>query len=140
LQRVVVDKIVEVRCNLDDITPEVLGYTMERLLAAGAADVWHMPIQMKKNRPAVMLSLLCRPEQLDNLAAILMAETGTLGLRFQEMERLEAGRNFEERDTEWGTVRFKLTASGEKAEYEDCRKIAIETGLPLRVVQKKVSQ
>ena len=131
-------KVFEVRCNLDDVTPEVAGYTFERLMEAGALDVWQTAIQMKKNRSGLMLSFLCMPESLERLAGIAMAETGTLGVRFQKLDRIEASRSIEDRATEWGMVRFKVSGVSDKPEYEDCRRIAIETGLPLRLVQKKL--
>jgi len=130
------DTVYEAVCNLDDVTPEQLGYTMERLLQAGALDVWYTAIQMKKNRPGVQLSLLCTLERLEELLAIIKAETGTLGIRINEVRRLISNRQLEERQTGWGMVRFKRSAAGVKAEYEDCRRIAREQGVPLREIQR----
>lgn len=131
------ERVVEVRCNLDDVTSEVLGYTQERLFEAGAMDVWCTGIQMKKNRPGVLLSFLCAPEQAAGLSALLMAETGALGVRTQALERIVAERRIEEHSTPWGMVRCKRGPYGLKAEYEDCRRIAREQGIPLRVVQQR---
>ena len=75
------DSVVELACNLDDTTGETLGYVMQALLEAGALDVWFTPIQMKKNRPATKLSVLARPEDADRLAALVLRETPTLGVR-----------------------------------------------------------
>lgn len=132
------ETVLELTCNLDDVTPEQLGYTMEQLFAAGALDVWHASIQMKKQRPGLMLSLLCRPEQTDRMAQLLMKETGTLGVRLQQMQRLVQQRRIEECQTSLGVVRFKVSQQGSKPEYEDCCRIARERGLALREVQQIV--
>lgn len=132
------ETILELSCNLDDVTPEQLGYTMEQLFAAGALDVWHTPIQMKKQRPGQMLSLLCRPEQKDRMVQLVMKETGTLGVRLQQMQRLVQQRRIEVCQTSLGTVRFKISQQGSKPEYEDCCRIARERGLALRKVQQIV--
>jgi len=130
------DSVLELSCNLDDVTPEVLGYTMERLFAAGALDVWHTPIQMKKNRPGVLLSLLCQTEQQDVMVQLLVKETGSLGVRLQRLQRVLQERRVEDRQTRWGTVRFKVSECGCKPEYEDCCRIAARQGLAMREVQR----
>ena len=132
------ETVLELSCNLDDVTPELLGYTMEQLFAAGALDVWHTPIQMKKQRPAQMLSLLCRPEQKERLAQLVMKETGTLGVRVQQIQRLVQQRRIEAYQTSLGAVRFKISPHGSKPEYDDCCRIAHEQGLALREVQQIV--
>lgn len=132
------ETILELSCNLDDVTPEQLGYTMEQLFAVGALDVWHTPIQMKKQRPGLMLSLLCRPEQKDRMVQLVMKETGTLGVRLQQMQRLVQQRRIEVCQTSLGTVRFKISQQGSKPEYEDCCRIARERGLALHKVQQIV--
>ncbi len=133
-------EIIEARCNLDDVTGEQLGYLMERLFESGALDVWHTSIQMKKQRPGVMISFLCSETAFEALSGIVMRETGTLGLRYQYVERVEAERAVELQDTCFGKVRFKVSANSEKPEFDDCRRIAGETGLPLRVVQKQLME
>lgn len=139
-EQAVHEEILELSCNLDDVTPELLGYAMAQLFAAGALDVWHTPIQMKKQRPGLMLSLLCRPEQKDRMAQLLMKETGSLGVRLQQMQRLVQQRRIEECQTSLGMVRFKVSQQGSKPEYEDCCRIAREQGLALREVQQIVSR
>ena len=134
------DTVLELSCNLDDLTPEVIGYTQQRLLDAGALDVWTTPILMKKQRPAVMLSLLCQPEQQAVLAAILMAESGTLGVRSQTVQRMVQPRQVVEQQTRWGVVRFKQSECRLKPEFDDCCRIAREQGLPLRQVQQVLLQ
>jgi len=128
------EDVLELDCNLDDVTPEVIGYVQELLLERGALDVWLTPLQMKKGRPGQMLSLLCSPAELERLAALVMQETGSLGVRYGTRRRIVQSRRIEERDTPYGRVRFKVSDAGEKPEYEDCRRIAREQGLPCRDV------
>jgi hypothetical protein len=127
--------VAVLEANIDDSTPETLGYAMERLLEAGALDVTLTPVHMKKNRPGVTLSVLARPEDRERLAALVFAETSTLGLRIHVAERRVEARSVVEVETRFGTLRVKVSASGAVApEYEDCRKLARETGAPLREI------
>jgi uncharacterized protein (DUF111 family) len=132
------DELLEVSCNLDDVTAEVIGFTKERLLEAGALDVWVTSIQMKKNRPGTMVSFLCKPQQLNELSKLLMDETGTLGVRFHAVQRKVVDRRVEHCDTQYGQVRVKYGPSSVKPEFEDCAAIAKKTGEPLRDVMGKV--
>lgn len=119
--------------NIDDSTPEVLGWTMERLLAAGALDVTFTPLLMKKSRPGTLVTVIARPEDRENMAAIVFAETSTLGLRMYDAERRIQSREIVEVDTQYGRLRMKVAADGNFApEYEDCRRLAIERGVPLK--------
>jgi len=127
--------VAVLEANIDDSTPEILGYAMERLLEAGALDVTLTPVHMKKNRPGVMLSVLARLEDRERLAALVFAETSTLGLRIHVAERRVEARSVVEVETRFGKLRVKVSASGAFApEYEDCRKMARETGVPLREI------
>jgi hypothetical protein len=134
------EEVREVSCNLDDISPEVIGYVQELLLESGALDVWLIPVQMKKGRPGTVLSFLCAPVDLVRLAALVMAETGTLGVRYTSPRRIAQSRRIEERDTMFGPVRFKVSEYGEKPEYEDCRRIARDRGIPCRDIMQQLSQ
>jgi uncharacterized protein (TIGR00299 family) protein len=130
------DWVVEQACNLDDASGEALGYVMERLLAAGALDVWFTPIQMKKNRPATQLTVLSRPEDADGVAALLLQETPTLGVRRQVLSRTKADRKVRSVQTPWGSVRVKVKllegqAVAASPEYDDCARIAAQAGIPL---------
>jgi uncharacterized protein (DUF111 family) len=129
-----------IECNLDDTTPELLGYAMERLLAAGALDVYFSDIQMKKNRPGTLLGVIARPEQASELAQLILRETTTLGVRMTRAERLIARRRQEMVPTPYGTVRVKLKLLGERTiaapEYEDCAEIARTHGVPLADVYR----
>ncbi len=127
--------ITVLEANIDDSTPQVLGYAMERLLDAGALDVSLSPIFMKKNRPATLISVISAPELTEQLASILFAETTTLGIRIVQAERRVLARKIAEVDTLYGRVRVKYTETGAFApEYDDCRKAAAEKGVPLRTV------
>ena len=131
--------------NIDDTTPEVLAYTQERLLEIGARDVWFTPIQMKKNRPATMLSALV-PLDLESRAAhLIFRETSTLGVRVRPVSRYEAERELIAAETTLGRVAVKTkvidgVTVAVAPEYEDCRKIALEKGLPLQDVLRIVRQ
>lgn len=124
-----------IEANIDDSTPEVLGYAMDRLLDAGALDVTLAPVLMKKNRAATQLTVLARPEHSQALADIVFAETSTLGLRTYTAERRVQQRTFVEVETGYGRVRIKTGDAGVFApEYEDCRNLAATSGKPLKQV------
>jgi uncharacterized protein (TIGR00299 family) protein len=121
--------------NVDDATPEMLGFAMERLLEAGALDVGFSPLLMKKNRPGVLLRVIARPEDRERLAGLILRETTSFGVRFLAAERRVAPRRFVAVDTRYGTVRVKVSETGQFApEYEDCRKLALATGAPLQKI------
>jgi hypothetical protein len=127
--------IVVIEANIDDLNPQVLAYAMERLLAAGALDVSLTPIVMKKGRPGNLLRVVARPEDRENLAQIIFAETSTLGMRIQTAERRVQTRSFMEVETPHGKVRIKVAGDGSYApEYEDCRKLAQESGIALKQI------
>jgi len=127
--------------NIDDSTPQVLGYTTERLLEAGALDVTLTPVYMKKNRPGTMLSVIASPEMTDTLAQTIFAETSTLGIRTYEAQRRVMERTTEEVDTRYGTIRVKHAGNGSFApEFDDCRKAAVAQGVPLRTVIAEATQ
>jgi uncharacterized protein (TIGR00299 family) protein len=133
--------VAVLEANIDDSTPETLGYAMERLLERGALDVTLTPVFMKKNRPATLLSVIARPEDRETLAGVMMAETSTLGLRIHDAERRVQARRVVEVETSRGKVRVKVAASGAFApEYEDCRRLALATGAPLREILAEAGQ
>ena len=124
-----------IEANIDDSTPQVLGYAMERLLDLGALDVTLTPVLMKKSRPGTIVSVVCAPERTEELAGILFAETTTLGVRIMQAARRVLPRQTIEIATEYGAIRIKYTETGSFApEYEDCRKAAAAHGIPLRTV------
>ena len=125
--------------NLDDQNPEGFDLLMERAFAAGALDVFFTPIQMKKNRPATLLTVLCPPDKADALAALLFRETGTFGIRAREQRRYTLDRSWRTVTTEFGDIRLKAgTWLGEEVtvapEYEDCKRAALAHDVPLRRV------
>ena len=136
------DTICKLECNLDDCSGEVLGYTMERLMKEGALDVCYLPIYMKKNRPAYMLTVLCHPEDQQKMEQIIFAETTTIGIRRQFMERTVLPRKIEQKKSSLGAVSVKrmLREAGETLtlEYETVAAIARKTGLPFREVYRSI--
>ncbi len=129
-----------IEANIDDSSPQILGFAMERLLESGALDVTLSPIFMKKNRPATLLSVIATPATTEQLVSILFAETSTLGLRIFDASRRVAARQFVEVDTSYGRVRIKLSDNGGFApEYDDCRTIALNQGVPIRTVLAEAS-
>jgi uncharacterized protein (TIGR00299 family) protein len=134
-----VESLMLLETNVDDNSAEINGYVMEKLFAGGALDVFFTPIQMKKNRPATLLSVLCRPVDVDALEMILFRETSTLGVRRQPVERRCLERESETVDTPYGPVRVKVArlpdGSTKRApEYEDCKRAAQAHDVPLRKV------
>jgi pyridinium-3,5-bisthiocarboxylic acid mononucleotide nickel chelatase len=123
-----------IESNIDDSTPEVLGYAMERLMREGALDVSYSPLQMKKNRPASLLRVIAREQDRERLAEIVFAETSTAGLRIYAAERRVRARQMVEVDLGYGKVQVKVTESGVSPEYDQCRALAESTGKPLKVV------
>lgn len=140
------DAVIVVEANIDDSTPEVMGYAMERLFEEGALDVFFTPVQMKKVRPGVKVSFLCRPEQFDRLSLLLLTETSAIGLRYYRADRIILQRRIVERQTEFGVVRFKQVVDGSgqllriSAEYDDCRRIARDNGIPCREVMERLQR
>ncbi len=127
--------VAVLEANIDDSSPQVLGYAMERLLEAGALDVTLASVQMKKSRPGTLLSVIARPEDRETLARLIFQETSTLGLRIYSAERSVQARHSVEIATPHGTVRMKVADNGAFApEYEDCRKLAIASGVPLKQI------
>jgi hypothetical protein len=131
--------------NLDDLSPQVLAYAMERLLAEGALDVFSVPVQMKKGRPGALLTVLANLEDADRLTRTIFAETTTLGVRRREEQRQTLSRRWEAVDTTWGPVRIKVanlngSVSNYAPEYEDCRTLAEAQHVPLRTVMQEAIQ
>ncbi len=125
--------VAVIEAHIDDSSPEVLGYAIERLLEAGALDAALAPLTMKKGRPGVLLRAIARPEDQEALAQLIFAETSTLGLRIYPAERRVEARQTVEVATPHGKVRVKVSSEGHYApEYEDCRRLAIETRTPLK--------
>lgn len=137
------DRGVVLETNIDDMNPQYYGPVMQMLFAEGALDVWATPMIMKKGRPAVTLSCLCLPEKEEELAAILLRETTTLGLRKYPVDRLKTDHEIVERETSWGMVRFKVARLGGEVlranpEFEDVRRLSREFGIPLPEMRERL--
>lgn len=130
------EQLLVLEANIDDMPAELFGYAMERLLAMGALDAWCAPLTMKKARPGALLGALCRPADRAALVSVFLRETSTFGLRERTVTRYAAAREVRAVDTPYGPVRVKLklldgSVIGASPEYEDCRRIAVEQGVPL---------
>jgi pyridinium-3,5-bisthiocarboxylic acid mononucleotide nickel chelatase len=128
--------------NLDDMNPQIFGYVLDKALAAGALDVFATPIQMKKNRPGILVTILCKPEDETKFQEMLFAETTTLGVRSHLVERHALPREFVKVTTSFGDVRVKIArAHGQlrhaSPEFDDCRKLAEEKNVPLHEVMEQ---
>jgi len=136
------DRILELRCNLDDMTGEDMGYCVEQLFSAGARDVFTTAVGMKKERPGTLLTVICDPEHRDRMLEILFRDTTTLGVRETVCSRHILRRTEETVTTSFGSVRVKNSegfgVKRRKAEYEDLARIARETGLPLAEIREKI--
>ncbi|HEV2183169.1 MAG TPA: nickel pincer cofactor biosynthesis protein LarC [Candidatus Acidoferrales bacterium] len=131
--------IAVIEANLDDMSPQIYGYFAEQALAAGALDIFSTAVQMKKNRPGQLVTVLCEPSNLKPLIDLIFRETTTIGIRTHEVRRQTLARESVPVDTPLGTIRMKLsrlngTVLNAAPEYEDCRRIATEQGLPLKEV------
>ena len=131
------ERIVEIQTNIDDLSPEILGAVQERLFQAGALDVFFTPIQMKKSRPAMMLSVLCQPSAVETVQGIIFAETSTFGIRYREMNRKTLDRELVEVKTSAGQIQVKIGRHAGKIlqvapEFESCNEAAQRTRQPLK--------
>src|SRR5579862_4170274 len=139
------ETISVLEANLDDLNPQVFGYVMDKLLEEGALDAFGIPVQMKKNRPGMLLTVLCKPEEADRLAQIIFAESTTLGVRRREERRQALARRWENVSTPWGEIRIKIasmngTVTNYAPEYEDCRRVAAEHHVPLKRVMQEANR
>ncbi len=139
------ETISVLEANIDDLNPQVFGYVVDRLLAEGALDVFAVPVQMKKNRPGMLLTVLSKQEDASALTRLIFTETSTLGVRRREEQRQVLARKWITVGTRWGDVRLKVasmngTVTNYAPEYEDCRKLAAEHHVPLKSVMQEAVQ
>jgi pyridinium-3,5-bisthiocarboxylic acid mononucleotide nickel chelatase len=147
------DEMIEIQANIDDLNPQVYDHVVERLFAAAARDVTLTPTMMKKGRPGIVLGVLAEAQHRDLLARIIFTETSTIGLRFHPVSRLKLPREIREIETSFGKIRVKVSrahrdhheADGDRAsqispEYDDCRRAALEHGVPLRIVMEEARE
>ena len=131
--------------NIDDMNPQIYEYVMDKLFASGALDVYLTPIIMKKGRPAAMLSVLSKRDNVKKLSDIIFRETTSIGLRVQEIGRIKAEREIKEIKTKYGNARVKIAFDGKEIlgitpEYEDCKRIAVKKGIPLKKVIEEIKK
>lgn len=136
------DEVIVLEANIDDLNPQLFGYVAEQALAAGALDVFAMPVQMKKARPGTLLTLLAKPEDAERIARLVFSETSTIGIRTRREQRYVLPRRHETVQTPWGEVRIKIaqikgSVSNYAPEYEDCRRIAEQHHVPLKHVMQE---
>ncbi len=136
-------EVVELSCNLDDMTPEAIGYVQELLFEAGALEVYTIPVGMKKNRPGILLTCMCRHNQEETMTSLLFKHTTTLGIREHVSRRFTLNREMREIETSYGTVREKISSgygiTRRKLEYEDLAEIAHRQGMSLEEVKNAIS-
>ena len=139
------DEIWQLEANVDDSTPEVIAYAIDKLLAAGAVDAWITPIIMKKGRPAFLLSALCTEANKAAVEDVVFAETSSIGVRWQQVRRTVADRSMVAVQTEWGTVGVKVAerdgqVTNVAPEFGDCRHLAEQSGAPLKKIYQAALQ
>jgi len=137
------EKIAVLESNLDNVSGEILGYLINKLMKEGAYDVFYEPIFMKKQRPAYKLSILCPLELIQKIAEIIFKETFTLGLRYWQCDRIKLKRNTIRVETDYGSIRIKVAYLGDQEitinpEYEDCKRIAEKHKLPIKKIYQEV--
>lgn len=135
------EELLMIETNIDDASPQILGYVMERALSAGALDCYFTPVQMKKNRPGVLVSILCKPAMRNALCELLFSETTTLGVRLTMVQRRALAREIVSVETAYGTIDIKVARAADgliksaMPEYEQCRTASQVAGVPLRVIE-----
>jgi pyridinium-3,5-bisthiocarboxylic acid mononucleotide nickel chelatase len=133
------ERLIEVEATIDDMAPELLGAAIEKIREAGAAEAFFSSVQMKKSRPGILLTALCRAEQLAEIQEIVFRHTSTFGVRYREVDRLALDRRFVSVTTPYGTLPIKLGMLQHEViqiapEFEDCRKAAEQAGVPIKTV------
>jgi uncharacterized protein (TIGR00299 family) protein len=134
------ERIVTIECEIDDMNPQLFGPLMDRLYAEGALDVYYAPVQMKKNRPGTLVTVIAPPDRRELLSGVLFTDTTTIGVRYQEMYRERLEREIRTVETPVGTIRFKIARRAgsivnASPEFEDCARAAAGHGLPIKDVQ-----
>jgi pyridinium-3,5-bisthiocarboxylic acid mononucleotide nickel chelatase len=133
-------RVVTLECEIDDMNPQIFGALMDRLYAAGALEVYYSSVQMKKNRPGTLMTIVARPEQRETLTNLVFRESTTIGVRYQEMWRECLDREMVTVETAVGAVRFKVAhRNGQvlnaQPEFDDLAKLSAERGIPIKEVQ-----
>lgn len=139
------EELYQVEANIDDMNPQVLEYAFQRLLDLGARDVWAIPMMMKKNRLATMVCVLCAKGDLDGVSTVLFEETTTVGVRYFPVGRTICERTIEVVHVEGKDIHCKISSHNGKitnisAEYDDCRRAAVESGIPIKEWQRRAKE
>jgi uncharacterized protein (TIGR00299 family) protein len=134
------ERVTVVECEIDDMNPQIFGVLMERLYEAGALEVFYIPVQMKKNRPGTLLTVIAAPDRLESITAVVFRETTTIGLRHHDVSRECLEREIVAVETAVGTIRFKIARRGGRVvnavpEFEDCVRLASANNLSVKEVQ-----
>jgi uncharacterized protein (TIGR00299 family) protein len=137
------ERLWMIETNIDDVSPQIIGHVMDRAFELGARDCYFTPVQMKKNRPGVLLSILCDDREKESMMRLLFTETTTLGVRTYQVERRALQRNMVRVETEYGPIDVKVahlngSVVNEMPEFEQCRRVAREVGVPLKAVEDAV--
>lgn len=133
------DRVAVVETNIDDMNPQIYDYLIDKMFQIGALDVFIIPAQMKKNRPASLLTVICPVDSIPVISDLLIRETTTIGVRWRLTERIKAERAFAEVETKYGRIRVKASRKGNETttvtpEYDDCKRIALEKNVPIKKV------
>jgi pyridinium-3,5-bisthiocarboxylic acid mononucleotide nickel chelatase len=139
-ERTTTERIVVLECEIDDMNPQIFGVLMDRLYAAGAFEVYYSAVQMKKNRPGTLVTVLAPPDRRDALAAIVFRESTTIGIRYHDVQRERLDREVVSVDTPFGMIRFKVArrdgvVMNASPEFEDCVRVATESRVAVKDVQ-----
>jgi uncharacterized protein (DUF111 family) len=133
-------RVVTLECEIDDMNPQIFGALMDRLYAAGALEVYYSAVQMKKNRPGTMMTIVARPDQREALTHLVFRESTTIGVRYQEIWRECLDREMVTVGTAVGPIRFKVarrngTILNAQPEFDDLAKLSAERGIPIKDIQ-----
>jgi hypothetical protein len=139
------ERVVKIECEIDDMNPQFFGPLMDGLLAAGALDVFYTPVQMKKNRPGTLVTVVAPPTRRAALTEVLFRDSTTIGVRYEEMSRTCLDRSVETVETRYGPVRFKIARQDGRElnaapEFEDCARLAVVHGVSIKTVQTAAIQ
>jgi uncharacterized protein (TIGR00299 family) protein len=143
VKEVEMEQVAVIETNIDDMNPQMYDYLIKKILKMGAMDIFLTPVQMKKNRSGTLVTIICQPQRVDEFSDFLLRETTTIGLRWRIDNRIKAHRTIQVIQTQYGAINFKVAKIGHRTinvapEYEDCKRAAMESGVPLKQVMDDV--
>jgi hypothetical protein len=141
VKEVEMEQVAVIETNIDDMNPQMYDYLIKKILKMGAMDIFLTSVQMKKNRSGTLLTIICQPQRVDEFSDFLLRETTTIGLRWRIDNRIKAHRTIQVIQTQYGAINFKVAKIGHRTinvapEYEDCKRAALESGVPLKQVME----